>query len=212
MIKKLIKLLFGVLLSSFGITCVIHAQLGVFPITSANIAVANWLGVSIGVGGVLVELVILGLALYLGEGLSFTGIVNATIGSLLVDVWNPILPYHPLMVLGILLLPIAWYLSGSIGLGDTNQNLLTNGILKRTNKSMGLVRGMQESLLMIIGLLGHGGVTLLTVILSLFFGKLMSVEYKLLGYRPEEVNHKFIIKGKCRNEVEELAISKESKK
>lgn len=213
MIKKLFKLLFGILLSSFGITCVIHAQLGVFPITSANIAVANWLGVSIGVGGVLVELVILGLALYLGEGLSFTGIVNATIGSLLVDVWNPILPYHPLMVLGILLLPIAWFLSGSIGLGDTNQNLLTNGILKRTNKSMGLVRGMQESLLMIIGLIGGKGcVTPLTIILSLFFGKLMSVEYKLLGYRPEEVQHKFIIKGKCRNEVTELAISKESEK
>lgn len=213
MIKKLIKLICGILLSSFGITMVIHAQLGVFPITAANIAIANWLGISIGFGGVLVELVILGLALYLGEGLSFTGIVNATIGSLLVDVWNPILPYHPLMVLGILLLPIAWYLSGSIGLGDTNQNLLTNGILKRTNKSMGLVRGIQESLLMIIGLIGGKGcVTPLTIILSLFFGKILEFEYKLLGYRPEEVNHKFIIKGKSRNEVEELAISKESKK
>lgn len=213
MIKKLFKLLFGILLSSFGITCVIHAQLGVFPITSANIAVANWLGVSIGVGGVLVELVILGLALYLGEGLSFTGIVNATIGSLLVDVWNPILPYHPLMVLGILLLPIAWFLSGSICLGDTNQNLLTNGIVKRTNKSIGLIRGIQESLLMIIGLIGGKGcVTPLTVILSLFFGKIMEFEYKLLGYRPEEVQHKFIIKGKSLLVGgDEYAISKESK-
>ena len=212
MIKKLIKLLFGVLLSSFSITMVIHAQLGVFPITAANIALTNWLGISIGVSGMLVELVILGLALYLGEGLSFTGIVNATIGSLLIDLWNPILPYHPLMVLGIFLLPLAWYLSSSVGLGDTNQNLLTNGIIKKTGKNMGMVRGCQEVLFMIIGVLGGKGcVTPLTVILSLFFGKLMSVEYKLLGYRPEEVQHKFIIKGKCRNEVTELAISKESK-
>lgn len=213
MIKKLIKLLFGVLLSSFSITCVIHAQLGVFPITSANIALTNWLGISIGVSGMIVELVILGLALYLGEGLSFTGIVNATIGSLLIDLWNPILPYHPLMVLGILLLPIAWYLSGSVGLGDTNQNLLTNAILKRTNKSMGLVRGIQEVLFMVIGLIGGKGcVTPLTIILSLFFGKLMSVEYKLLGYRPEEVQHKFIIKGKSLLVGgDEYAISKESK-
>ena len=213
MIKKLIKLLFGVLLSSFSITMVIHAQLGVFPITAANIALTNWLGISIGVSGMLVELVILGLALYLGEGLSFTGIVNATIGSLLIDLWNPILPYHPLMVLGIFLLPLAWYLSSSVGLGDTNQNLLTNGIIKKTGKNMGMVRGCQEVLFMIIGVLGGKGcVTPLTVILSLFFGKLMSVEYKLLGYKPEEVQHKFIIKGKCRNEVEELAISKESEK
>lgn len=213
MIKKLFKLLFGVLLSSFSITCVIHAQLGVFPITSANIALTNWLGISIGVSGMIVELVILGLALSLGEGLSLTGIVNATLGSLLIDLWNPILPYHPLMVLGILLLPIAWYLSGSIGLGDTNQNLLTNAILKRTNKSMGLVRGIQEVLFMVIGLIGGKGcVTPLTIILSLFFGKIMEFEYKLLGYRPEEVNHKFIIKGKSSSLVggDEYAISKES--
>ena len=132
MLKKLMKLILGVILSSFGITCVIHANLGVFPITAANIAVANWLGVSIGISGMLVELAILGLAVYLGEGVSLTGIVNATLGSLLIDFWNPILPSHPIMVFGILLLPLAWYLSSSIGLGDTNQNLLTNGIIKES--------------------------------------------------------------------------------
>ena len=213
MIKKIIKLISGVILSSFAITCVIHANLGVFPITATNIAISNWFGISIGVTGMLVELLILGLALYLGEGVSLMGIVNATLGSLLIDFWNPILPYHPLMVLGILVLPIAWFLSSSVGLGDTNQNLLTNAILKRTNKSMGLVRGIQEVLFMVIGLIGGKGcVTPLTIILSLFFGKIMEFEYKLLGYKPEEVNHKFIIKGKCRNEVTELAISKESEK
>ena len=40
----------------------------------------------------------------------------------------------------------------------------------------------------------------------------MSVEYKLLGYRPEEVQHKFIIKGKSSLVGgDEYAISKESK-
>ena len=196
MTKKIIKLISGVILSSFGITCVIHANLGVFPVTAANIAISNWFGISIGVAGMLVEFIILASALFLGEGVSLTGIINATLGSLLIDFWNPILPYHPLMVLGILLLPIAWYLSSSVGLGDTNQNLLTNGILKRTNKSLGLVRGIQESLLMIIGLLGHGSVTPLTIILSLFFGKLMEFEYKLLKYDPTEVNHSYLIRAK----------------
>ena len=196
MTKKIIKLISGVILSSFGITCVIHANLGVFPVTAANIAISNWFGISIGVAGMLVEFIILASALFLGEGVSLTGIINATLGSLLIDFWNPILPYHPLMVLGILLLPIAWYLSSSVGLGDTNQNLLTNGILKRTNKSLGLVRGVQESLLMIIGLLGHGSVTPLTIILSLFFGKLMEFEYKLLKYDPTEVNHRYLIRVK----------------
>ena len=197
LIKKLLKLFSGVVLSSFGITCVIHANLGVFPITATNIAVSNWLGISMGVAGMLVELLILGLALYLGEGVSLTGIVNATLGSLLIDFWNPILPYHPLMVLGILLLPIAWFLSSSVGLGDTNQNLLTNGIIKRTNKSLGLIRTLQESSLMIIGLVGGKGcVTPLTIVLSLFFGKIMEFEYKLLKYDPTKVTHSYLIGAK----------------
>ena len=197
MIKKLLKLFSGVVLSSFGITCVIHANLGVFPITATNIAVSNWLGISMGVAGMIVELLILGLALYLGEGVSLMGIVNATLGSLLIDFWNPILPYHPLMVLGILVLPIAWFLSSSVGLGDTNQNLLTNGIIKRTNKSLGLTRTLQESTFMIIGLIGGKGcVTPLTIVLSLFFGKIMEFEYKLLKYDPIKVTHSYLIGAK----------------
>ena len=197
MTKKIIKLISGVILSSFAITCVIHANLGVFPITATNIAVSNWLGISMGVAGMIVELIILGLALYLGEGVSLMGIVNATLGSLLIDFWNPILPYHPLMVLGILLLPIAWFLSSSVGLGDTNQNLLTNGIIKRTNKSLGLIRTLQESTFMVIGLVGGKGcVTPLTIVLSLFFGKIMEFEYKLLKYDPTKVTHSYLIGAK----------------
>lgn len=196
MIKRLIKLIGGVTLSSFSITCVIHANLGVFPVTAFNLSIANWLGISIGVAGLLAELVMMVIAFKMKEGLTLTGIINATVGSLLIDVWSLILPKHPLMVLGILLLPVAWMLSGSAGLGDTHQNLVMNGILKRTNKSMSLVRACQETFFMIIGLLGSGAVTPLTIILSLFFGKLMQFEYKLLKYRPDKVKHDMLIKTK----------------
>ena len=195
--KKVFKLISGVMLSSLGITMVIHAGLGVFPITAMNMAIANWLGVSIGVAGCLVELLILLLAYKLGEGLSLMGVVNMTIGSFAIDLWTLILPKHPLMIVGIFLLPLAWYLSSSTGLGDTNQNLLTNAILKRSKKGIGLIRGLQETLFMIIGLIGsQGAVTPLTVILSLFFGYIIQFEYRLLGYDPTKVQHKFLIKGK----------------
>lgn len=196
MIKKIIKLVFGLLLSSFSITMVIHSQLGNFPITSANIALSNWLGVSMGMAGAIVELIMLALAFKLGKGISFVGLINATVGSLLIDVWDIILPYHPLMVLGILLLPISWYFSSSLGWGNTNQNLLMDGIIEKTKKSMSLIRGIQETSFTIIGLLGHGGVTPLTIVLSLFFGKIMELEYKLMKYNPTEVKHKYLVKGK----------------
>ena len=195
--RRFLRLISGIILSSFAITMVIHAQLGVFPITAMNLSLANMLGISIGVSGMIVELVILILAYKLGEGLTLTGIVNATIGSLLIDFWHIILPYHPVMILGVLLLPRAWYFSGSAGLGDTNQNLLTNAILKRTNKSMGFIRMCQEVLFVGIGFLAaRSSITLLTIVLSLGFGYVMQFEYKLLKYDSSKVEHKFLIKGK----------------
>ena len=195
--KRFLRLISGVMLSSFAITMVIHAGLGVFPITSANLALANWFGISIGMAGVLIEIIMMIMAYKLGEGLTLTGVINATIGSLLIDVWSLILPYHPIMILGILLLPIAWFLSGGAGYGDTNQNLVMNGILKRTNKSMGFVRLCQEVLFVSLGLLGaRSYVTPLTIILSLGFGYIMQFEYKLLKYDATSVEHSFLIKGK----------------
>lgn len=212
MIKRILKLACGILLSSFAITMVIHSQLGNFPITSANIALSNWLNISIGTSGMILELIMLVLAFKLGKGVSFVGLINATVGSLLIDVWDIILPYHKLLVLGILLLPISWYFSSSIGWGNTNQNLLMDGIIEKTNKSMGLIRGIQESLFTIIGLLGHGGVTPLTIILSLFFGKIMEIEYKLLKYDSTKVEHMYLIKGKGREKVVECSSFKDEEK
>lgn len=197
--KRFTKLIFGILLSSFSIAAVIHAQIGVFPLTAANLAISNWFGISIGVSGMFVELLILLLAYRMGEGITLTGIVNATIGSLLIDVWDIILPYHPIMFLGVLLLPIAWYFSGSAGLGDTNQNLLTNALTKRTKKDLGFIRTCQEVLFLIIGLLGAmNHITFMTILLSLGFGYVMHFEYKLLRYDPSAVKHLVLKKGSAR--------------
>ena len=195
--KKILRLIFGIILSSFAITMVINAGLGVFPITSANLALSNWLGVSMGVAGMLVELAMLIIAYKMGEGLTLTGILNATVGSLLIDVWSLILPKSPIMILGIFLLPIAWFFSSGAGLGDTNQNLVQNAILKRTNKNIGFVRMCQEVLFMGLGLLGaREYISPLTIILSLGFGYIIQFEYKLLKYDPTKVKHSFLIKGK----------------
>lgn len=195
--KKISRLIFGIMLSSFSITMVIKANLGVFPITSANLAIANWFGVSMGVGGAIIELTMLLIAYKMKEGVTLTGVLNGTVGSLLIDVWSLFLPNHPMMILGIFLLPIAWYFSSSAGLGDTNQNLVQNGILKRTNKNIGFVRLCQETFFLGLGLLGaRKYVTPLTIILSLCFGYIIQFEYKLLKYDPTKVQHKFLIKGK----------------
>ena len=195
MTKRILKMLLGVALSSFSISCLIQSGLGTFPITATNMAVANWLGVSVGISGLIVELIIIGLALYLGEGIGLATITNSMLGSLLIDFYLPLLPSSPYMAFFLLLIPFAWYLIGSSELGDTSNNLLMNGLIKKTNKSLGLIRTCQEVMFMIIGFFGSS-VTLFTVLLSFGFGYFLQFGYKLLKYKSEEMQHSYFIKGR----------------
>lgn len=204
MLKRLFQLFMGTTLASFSIACVVNSTLGAFPTTGANIAIGNWLGVSIGISGFLVEVVILGILLYLKEGVSVTGLVNMTLGSVLIDVFITLLPVNKLMIFGLLLSGFAWGWQGQAGLGETNNNLLMTAILKRTKMTVGQVKAIQEVIYLIIALLGaRQYVSWFTILLSLGLGYLIEIEYKIMKYDPTKVKQSFLIKGKERKLVKE---------
>ena len=196
--KRLMMLFIGNTIASFGITCLIKSGLGCFSVTAANIALANWLGVTIGISGMIVEAVMLLVALKLGEGIGVATIVNTIYGSLSIDFFNAILPItHPLMGLGLLLVPFGWGLVAKAGLSESASNILMNGLLKKTGKSITVIRSIQEIILLAVGFLGaRNQVTLFTVALTLFLGKLIQVEYNAMKFDPTTVEHRYIIKGK----------------
>jgi uncharacterized membrane protein YczE len=194
--QKLIKLVLGNTLASFAISCVVKAGFGCFSTTAANMALANWFGITVGTAGMLVELIMLGIATYKGEGIGWTSICNATYGSLLIDVFLAILPQSPFMILGLLLLPIAWAIMGSVGLGENGANTLMNAILKHTNLNITVIRGVQEFILLLIGFIGaRSMVTIFTVVLVFGLGPLLEVVYKWIGFDPTTVKHNYIIGG-----------------
>jgi uncharacterized membrane protein YczE len=193
--QRLIKLVLGNTLASFAISCVVKAEFGCFSTTAANAALASWFGISIGMAGMIVELIMLAIATYKGEGIGWTSIINATYGSLMIDVFLAILPESPFMLSGLMLLPIAWAIMGSVGLGENGGNTLMNAILKHTNLNITVVRGVQEFILLLIGFIGaRNMVTIFTVVLVFGLGPLLEVVYKWLGFDPTTVEHKYLIK------------------
>lgn len=195
MLKKIIKLMAGSTLASFGVVCVINAGLGCFSITAANAALANWTGLTIGIAGMIVELIMLAIATWQGEGLGIASVVNATYGSIMVDVFIPILPVSPYMILGVFLLPIAWAMMGSVGLGENGSNTLMNAILKKTKFNISTIRSVQEVLFLIIGFLGaRNFVTPFTFVLVFGLGPLIQITYKLIKFEPTKVKHQYFIK------------------
>ena len=53
-------------------------------------------------------------------------------------------------------------------------------LLRKTQKPIRVVRTCEELLFMIIGLIGHGGVGIFTLILSVSFGVVMDYMFRLL--------------------------------
>ncbi len=194
MFKKLTTLIIGNTLASLGIAMVINSGLGCFATTSANLAISNFFGISLGTAGMLVELIILLIATYKGEGIGITAICNAIYGSYVLDFFRLLLPTHILMVFGLLIIPFGWSLMGRAGLGDTGNNILMNALLKQTNKPISIVRSVQECVFMLIGFIGaRQYVTWFTVALSFGLGYLLQFIYKLIKYEPTKINHKFLI-------------------
>lgn len=193
--KRMTSLLVGNTIASLGISMLIRSGLGCFALTAGNIALANWFGITVGTAGMILEIIMLLLATYLGEGIGLTSIVNAVYGSVMIDVFSFILPSNPLMILGLLIIPFGWVLMGRAGFGDTGSNILMNALLKKYGLSISFMRGIQEVVFLSLGLLGaRQYVTWLTIALTFGLGYLLQFCYGLVKYDPTEINHSFLIK------------------
>lgn len=195
-LKKILKSLLGVTISAIGIAAVLNSGLGCFSITAANVALSNWFGFSIGTANFITEGAMLAYATYKKEGVGWTAIFSATVGSVMIDIFNAIIPLHPLSVIGLVLLPLGLAFEGSAGLGETGSNMMLTAILKNSkrNFSVSFLRTVLEVSALIIGFLGARDlITPFTVIVSFGFGTLMQFIYKLVKFEPDKTEHKFII-------------------
>ena len=193
--KRMTSLLVGNTIASLGISMLIRSGLGCFALTAGNIAIANWFGITVGTAGMIIELIMLLLATYLGEGIGLTSIVNAIYGSLMIDVFCAIVPANPLMALGVLIAPFGWVLMGRAGFGDTGSNILMNALLKKFGLKISITRGIQEVVFFTLGLLGaRNQITWFTIVLTFGLGYLLQICYKLVKYDPTKIKHSFLIK------------------
>ena len=183
---KLIRLFTGVLLSSLGIAMVTNSCLGTYAITTTVQAIANWCAIPFEIG-------MIGYATYKGEGLGWTAIVNALLGSVLISAFLEILPQHPAMFIGIFIVPFAWALMGSVGWGDTGSNILMRALMKNTGKDIVTIRTIEEVFFLTIGFLGARNlVTVFSVIITITTPLILKVIYGVMHYKPAEVKHHFI--------------------
>ena len=196
---KLLKLLIGQVLTGFSIALVVASAFGSFAITTCNIGMANITGLSLGVISMIIEFCIIAFNYFNGEKCGLCTLTNAIFGGFIIDFFLNILVFPTnffirllFAIIGTVLLAFSSYLTSSSGYGQQSSNALMTVLLRKTQKPIRIVRTCEELLFMIIGLIGHGGVGIFTLILSVSFGIVMDYIFRLLHYNPEETEHKYL--------------------
>lgn len=196
--NKYVRLLFGQMVASTGIACVINSNLGVFPVSSTNLAIANWFGVSYGVANGLVEVGMMLYAIKRGEKVGVATLLNGFAGGFIVDLFSLLLPHSGFLApLGIILLPLGYALVGGSGLGENGSCMFQTALQKQFNKSPKFIRNVMEIGFLAIGLLGaRAHITWFSIVLSLTFGTVMNIVYRMLKYNPTVMKHETISLGR----------------
>ena len=200
MLKRISYLILGQITIALGIALVINSQLGAFPITLTNLSLSNLTGLSFGFVSMLVELIIILICLLFKSKIGVATLFNGILGGYFIDfvlISLPV-PTHIILkliylLLGSIILVIGFYIQGNSRLGKASSNLLTACIRKKYGLSITTMKLIQETTFTLIGLLGaFSQFGFATIILAIFFGKLMDFLYKLLNYDPTKVKHTYI--------------------
>ncbi|HLS65445.1 MAG TPA: YitT family protein [Pseudogracilibacillus sp.] len=169
--------LFGLLVFSFGITVTIKMQhLGIHPWDVLNVGLYNIFGLSIGSWNIIIGMILIAIALILDRSYVKLGtIINVIFIGAFVDffLWLDFLPgktnivFDFIMIMtGVVIMGIGGGLYNAARLGAGPRDGFMLSISDKTGASIGKVRIITETSVLVLGLLIGGPVFIVTFIFT----------------------------------------------
>ena len=169
--------LLGVMLFSFGITITITVQhLGLHPWDVLNVALYQKFGLTIGAWQIIMSLLLILISYILDKSYIRTGtFLNAILVGLFVDfyMWTGILPEPSYawpdvvtILIGIVIMGLGGGLYNAAGVGSGPRDGFMLSIADKFDASIGKIRIVTESLVLVIGLLLRGPVHVITFLFT----------------------------------------------
>jgi uncharacterized membrane protein YczE len=189
--RRLVQLFAGLLLYGVSLALVLRAGLGLAPWDVLHQGLAKRTGVSIGVVLIVISFVVLLAWIPLRQRPGFGTLANAVLVGVFVDLTLHVLgDAHGwalrivLLVSGVLLngLATALYIGASLGAGPRDG--LMTGLVRRTGRSVRLVRTVLEVSVLALGFLLGGTVGVGTVLYALAIGPVAHALLPRLTVRP----------------------------
>ena len=201
-IRQWLRIIFGLLVFSFGVHLTIFANIGLAPWDCLGMGIAKHTPLNYGLSMTAMSLVILGIDLLLKERIGFGTIIDAVLTGNFVQMFNDLNPLEEnrstwlgilIMLCGFMFMALGmWiYMKGEQCCGPRDSLLV--GLGKRLPKMpIGFVEVLLWAVVLLAGWLLGGPVGIGTLISTFGAGIVMQVIYSLLKFEPRQIRHRSV--------------------
>lgn len=189
--RRWLSLLLGLVGFGIGIALMKRSNLGLGPWSVLSDGISTLTGLPLGTIDIISGVFIFLLWVPLGERPGVGSIANVALIGLVTNVTldlvapaNALLPQFALLVIGILVIGAGsgFYLSARLGAGPRDGLMM--GLVRRTGKSVRLIRTSIEITVLAVGWLLGGAVGIGTLAFAFGIGPVVQAMFKLLNFHP----------------------------
>jgi len=200
---KVIRLFLGFFLYAVGIVMTINAGLGLSPWGVFHQGLSKTIGITMGQATIVTGFAIVTINSILGEKVGVGTLLNMIFVGTFMDILmlNNIIPIFKnitlkflMLLCGMVTIGFATYFYLGVGVGSGPRDGLMVSIVKKTKKSVRLVRFCIETIPLIIGYILGGSVGIGTVIMAFIMGPIVQTVFRILKFDVKKVNHRFVNK------------------
>ncbi|WP_333887814.1 YczE/YyaS/YitT family protein [Clostridium sp.] len=181
-----------------GILLTLHCNLGMGPWDVLHVGIVKHSIFTLGQVSQLVGILILAICYFMDVPLVLVSIFNMIFIGLFIDIiekLNIIKTAESLIsrifMLGMGVLIIGWatYFYLKVNLGAGPRDSLMEGLVKKTDKPLWMIRTFMEGIVLIVGYFLGGPVGIGTLLITLTLGLSIQLAFKIGGYSSESVQH-----------------------
>lgn len=196
---NIIRLVFGLFVFALGTVCILNAKIGVAPWDVFHQGVSKVTGITVGQASISMGLIIVFLDIYLGQPIGWGTIANMLLigtfidllmASGLVPTFESFIPSLILLFLGLILHGLGVFLYIAVGWGAGPRDGLMVVLMKKTGKSVRLIKSILEVFAVSVGFLLGGNLGVGTLIVAFLSGPIWQYIFKLFKFNVNEVEHR----------------------
>jgi uncharacterized membrane protein YczE len=198
---RLLRLIGGLFLYALGIIITMNAHIGYAPWDVFHVGISKTVGISIGNASIIIGVIVVIIAVLLGEKIGIGTILNMLLIGVFLDVLlkldiimttNNFFIGIIMMIIGLFIISLASYFYIGSGFGAGPRDSLMVAITRKTGLQVGVCRGTIELLAALVGWKLGGMIGIGTIISAFVIGFCVQVTFKMLKFDPTKIKHETV--------------------